>query len=101
VDSRRLIISVAGIGPTSQNESADSVRSVEVKALIPLDRRTDEVKEVYLDDEGNLRLSQASAGLPWAAGEDGSGSYSGELCVAKVMSGKTRILLRECLKSSP
>jgi hypothetical protein len=32
-----------------------------------------------VDDEGKLWLSQASAVLPWAAAEDGSGSYSGEV----------------------
>jgi hypothetical protein len=101
VDSRRLIISVAGIGPTAQSESADSVKSVlEVKALIPLDHQKADVKEAYLDDEGKLWLSQASAVLPWAAGEDGNGSYSGELWVAKPMSGKTRLLLRESVKSA-
>jgi len=101
VDARRLIISVAGIGPTSQNDSADSVRSVlEVKALVPIDRKKADIKEAYLDDEGKLWLSQATAVLPWAAGEDGNGSYRGELWMAKPMSGKTRILVRESLKSS-
>jgi len=100
VDSRRLIISVAGIGPTSQSESTDFVRSVlEVKALIPLDRQKDDIKEVFVDDDGRFWLSQASAVLQWEADKYGNGSYSGEMWVTKSMAGKTRVLLRESLQS--
>lgn len=97
-DSRRLLMSVAGIGPIDE-KGAQMLSVLEVGIMEPLESTSATAEEAYLDENGHLWIEHASATLPWEAKDDGNGAYSGEIWLGRANENKTRLLIRESLKS--
>jgi hypothetical protein len=99
-DTRRLLITVAGIGPITMEAAQDRLQTrLEVLLLLPVENTKELPGEIYPDEQGNLWAEYASAVLRWNAKRDGNGAYSGEIWTIKPKPGKTRLLIRESLIS--